>query len=164
MGPLWFTPRKNCHNDHGVWGHQKTYFKGYIIPWHGSTNLQWERQKRCSSRKRQGPMVQKSCRNDFLWILFLGYRRGRQEKTRKWLILIFFSTFPNDIFQAYTKKSTHSFSSELSFLLVHIRCTPSEELKGFVNCFKKNTDHESWTMKSDHGNAIFHGLTLWSMV
>ena len=34
---------------------QKAYFKVYIIRWHAQRVLWWERQKTCSSRKRQGP-------------------------------------------------------------------------------------------------------------
>ena len=45
--------------------------------------LLWERQKRCSSRKRQGPMVKK-CRHDKIRMkVFTGKRRwnkGRQDK------------------------------------------------------------------------------------
>ena len=33
--PLRFTPRKKSHRDHGFRGPQKTYYKAYIIHWHG---------------------------------------------------------------------------------------------------------------------------------
>ena len=48
------------------------------------------------------------------------------------------------------KQPTHSLLGAWSFLLVHIWFTPSEEPKGFVNCFFKIWNHGTWTMKSDH--------------
>ena len=35
LGPLPFMLRKKCQSDHGVRGPQKTYFKAFIIHWHG---------------------------------------------------------------------------------------------------------------------------------
>ena len=75
--------------------------------------LQWEKQKRCSSRKRQGPMTKRCCYNRFFNEVFLwGKRRWGQEKTREWLDLIFsFSFSPKTTFLgAYIKKfSTFTF-------------------------------------------------------
>ena len=49
--------------------------------------LRWERQKRFSSRKRQSP----SHKTFVIMNFSLGKRRWRQEKTKKWSNLIFFS-------------------------------------------------------------------------
>ena len=57
---------------------EKTYFKAYIIYWHGPPVLQWERQKGCSCRKGQGSIAQKYCYNKNNPLL--GKRRWREEK------------------------------------------------------------------------------------
>ena len=54
-GPLWFTPRTNCHRDHEVRGPQKTYFKAYIVHRHGPMGFTLGRGKR-------GAMVRKKAR------------------------------------------------------------------------------------------------------
>ena len=36
---LVYTKEKNCQSDYGVRGPQKTYFKAYIIHWHGPTDF-----------------------------------------------------------------------------------------------------------------------------
>ena len=71
------------------------------------------------------------------------------EKTREWSNLNQFSKLP--LLDIYYKKSAHSLFGAWSFLLVHIRVTPSERPKDFVYCFLKTSDHGSWTMKSNHG-------------
>ena len=38
-GHLGLQQGKKCHNDHGVWGPQKTNVKAYIIHWHGPTGF-----------------------------------------------------------------------------------------------------------------------------
>ena len=48
----------------------------------------WERQKRCSSRKRQGPMAKKCCDSQKMTEFFLGEDKM---KTREWSNLIWFS-------------------------------------------------------------------------
>ena len=50
-GPLWFTPRKNCHSDHGVQDSQR-HFKAYISTDMVQRVLRWEKHSRCFSRKR----------------------------------------------------------------------------------------------------------------
>ena len=63
------------------------------------------------------------------------------------------------------KKSAHSLIDAWSFLLIHIRFTPSKRPKDFVNWFFKKSDHESWTMEiGPWKNIIFHGPISWSMV
>ena len=75
--------------------------------------LQWERQKRCSSRKRQQPMTTKWCYYKFSMKYFLGKRRWRQDKTREWSNLILFSfLFKTATFGHILKIVAHS-------LLVH---------------------------------------------
>ena len=58
-------------------------------------------------------------------------------------------------------KSTQSLFGAWSFLLVHIRFTPSEGPESFVNWSYKKSDHESWTIKSERGKK---GHLPWSMV
>ena len=110
--------------------------------------LQWERQKRCSSSKRQGPMAKKYCYNKILMIFFLRTRRWRQEKSKEWSNLNVLKTAP---FVSILKTKTHSLFGAWAFLLVHIWFTPSEGPKCFVNWFSKKLGHGSWTTKSDHG-------------
>jgi hypothetical protein len=56
--------------------------------------------------------------------------------------------FKYALFGHILKKSTPSFLNAWSFLLVHIRFTPNEEPKDFVNWFFfKESNHENWTMK-----------------
>ena len=120
--------------------------------------LQWERQKRCSGRKKQGPMAEQYRNNKASMNLFIFVGREDEDKRRQrncqtW---IFFSK--SALFGHILNKSTHSLFGAWSFLLVHIRFTPSEGPKGFVNWSYKKSDHESWTIKSDRGKkAIFHG-------
>ena len=93
--------------------------------------LQWERQKRGwgSSRKRQGPMVENWCYHKFLMIYSLRKRRRRQENDQS--LIFFFENFP---FWTYSKKTnTFTFGAWSLFFLAHIRFTPSERPKGFVN-------------------------------
>ena len=93
--------------------------------------LRWERQRRCSSSKRQGPMVNKFCYNKVLMNLFFGGRkyedkvktRWRQEKTKEWSNFKF-SKFP---FLNVIHFWVHGRS------LGSIWFTPSEGIKGFVN-------------------------------
>ena len=56
--------------------------------------LRWEKQKRCSSRKRKEKgkalMIEMCCYNDFLMIFFFGgggKRRWRQENGQTWIFL-----------------------------------------------------------------------------
>ena len=70
----------------------------------------------------------------FLW----GKRRQRHEKTKEWSNFILF--FQNCLVGHILKKSTHPLLGAWSFL-VHIRFTPSEGPKDFVNWFFKKSDH-----------------------
>ena len=71
--------------------------------------LRWERQKRCSSRKRQGPMTKQWSYDFFQWNVFLGKRRWRQEKIREWSNLISFLCFSKMLFLGIyeEKKNQH---------------------------------------------------------
>ena len=57
---------------------------------------QWERQKRCSSRKRQGPMTKKYCYSKFLMNSFYGEEKmkTRDDKRMVKLDSFFFSKLP----------------------------------------------------------------------
>ena len=55
-------------------------------------------------------------------------------KTVKLDFLLFY-LLQNCPFDHVLKKQAHSFFGAWSFLLVHIRFTPSEGIKGFVSCF-----------------------------
>ena len=109
------------------WGPQTILSTNMVhwVPW-------WERQKRCSSTHRQGPMAKNVVPIKFLWIFLLGKRIWRQEKTREWSNL---NVIKAGLLDIYLKKSPHSLFGAWSFLLVHIRFTPSEGAKGFVNWF-----------------------------
>ena len=93
--------------------------------------LQWVRQKGGgSSRKRQGPMVENWCYHNFLMIFSLRKRRRRQENDKS---LIFFS-LKTSLFEHIVKKTnTFTFGAWSLFFLAHIRFTPSERPKGFIN-------------------------------
>ena len=148
LGTTSIYTKEKMSSDHGVWGPQKTYFKAYIIYWHGPRVLLWERQKRCYGRKMQGPMVEKYSYNQFLINFFYGEEEMKTKKRQKYdQIWFFFQKCP---FWTYIKKSTHSLFGAWSFLLVHIQFTPSEGLEAFVNWSFKKSDHGIWAMKSDH--------------
>ena len=81
-----------------------------------------ERQKRCSSRKRQGPMAEKCCYNKILMNFF--WRREDEDKRRQvngQTCFFFFFSFQNYPFWTYArKKSAHSLLSARSFLLIQL--------------------------------------------
>ena len=52
--------------------------------------LRWERQKRCSSRKRQGSMAEKYCYNRFFKNFFVGEEKMKTKKTKEWSSFNFF--------------------------------------------------------------------------
>ena len=87
--------------------------------------------------------------------LFWGKRKWKQEKTKEWSNLTFFFLFlfKTAFFGHTWKKSTHSLFGAWSFLSVHIWFTPNEGSKDFINSFLKESDHGSWTIKSDHGKG-----------
>ena len=54
-----------------------------------------------------------------------------------------------------------SFLGAWSFLLVHIRFTPTEGTKGFVNYIFKKSENESRTMEKGHSSwsdFVVHGV------
>jgi hypothetical protein len=113
--------------------------------------LQWERQKRCSCRKRQGPMAKKCYYNKLIMIFF----RGREDEDKIMVKHDFFFKMANFWTYIRRKKSTHSLFGPWSFLLIHIRFTPSEGPNGFVIGFFFG---RSWTIevgphKLDHGKG-----------
>ena len=67
---------------------------------------------------------------------------------REWSNLNFFSN--TILFGHILKKSTNSLFGAWWFLLVHIRFTPNEKPKDFVNWLFKKSDHGSWTINLDH--------------
>ena len=96
--------------------------------------------------KKDKPMAGKRCYNKFL-MNFLREWENEDMTTREWSNLN--SVF---LFWHILKKLAHSLVGAWSFLLVHIRFTPSEWPKGFIN----------WFLLRNHTmgkNAIFHGPT-----
>ena len=72
------------------------------IHWHGPMGFAVGEAKRCSSRKRRGPIVEKCCYNASLMKFCLGKRKWRQEKTREWSNFdLLFQNYP---FRAYIQK------------------------------------------------------------
>ena len=125
--------------------------------------LQWEKQKRCSSIKRQGPMAKKCCFNQIFMILFYFILEEEKMKTKedKRMVKLCFFLVQKCLFVTHTQKSTHSLFGAWAFLLVHIWFAPSNGPKGYINWFWKKSAHESWTMKSDHGkgpSSMVHGV------
>jgi hypothetical protein len=125
LGPLRFTPKKKCESDHEVRGPQNIYFKKPTL----STNmiqrvLRWERQKRCSSRKRQGPVIEKCCYNKLL-TNFFGEETMKTREDNRMVKLDFFSPSKLPFLDTHLKRNQHiHFLVDGSFLLVHIRFTP----------------------------------------
>ena len=129
---------------HGVRGPQKTYFKPYVIHWHSPRGFATGEAKRCSCRKRQGPMAKKYRYNKFLMNFFVGRKehkdKRRQKNGQTWTFFLSKTVLLRHIL----KKSARSLFGARSFLLIHIRPTPSERPKNFVNWF--------FFKKPDHGN------------
>ena len=118
-------------------------FNSYIIHLHGPMGCAvGKKQKGCYGRKRQGPMTQKYCYNNLLMKLFVGKRRWRKEKKKKWSNL----KFP--FVDLYWKNKHLHFSGAWSS---QIRFTHGKGPICFVKRFFNKSDHESWTIKSDHG-------------
>ena len=65
-------------------------------------------------------------------MIFLGEEKTKIRKDQRMVKLDFFS-FKTILFGHILKMSTRSLFGAWSFLLVHIRFTPSEGPKGFVN-------------------------------
>ena len=114
--------------------------------------LWWERQKKCSSRKRQKPMAKKHGHNKIQWNLY-GERededKGRRENGQTWKNL----SFQNYAFQTYISKKITTFVFQC---MVHIQFTPNEGPKNFISWyfFRKLNHRErpssmvqlTWTM------------------
>ena len=109
--------------------------------------LQWERQKRCSSRKNKGPWHKNIVMTNFLWASF--WVKGYEDKRRQNIVHTWF-LLKTALFGHILKKSSHSLLHAWSLLLIHIWLTPSEGPKSFVNWFLKKSDQEKGTIKSDH--------------
>ena len=94
--------------------------------------LRWERQKRCSSRKRQRPMIEKWCYNKILMRFFV--EREDEDKRRQKNGQTCIPPPSQTALSGHVlKKSTHLFFGAWLFLLVHIWFTPSAGPKGFIN-------------------------------
>ena len=111
--------RKICQSDHEVRGPMTYIWRSTLFSDMVQWVLQWERQKRCSCRRRQGPIQEKYCHNKILMNSFFlvgGGRRddedkGRHKNSPTWI-------FQNCLFWTYIKKWTHSLFGAWSFLLV----------------------------------------------
>jgi hypothetical protein len=91
--------------------------------------LQWEMQKRCSSRKKVGG----SWHINIIIINFLMKEEMKMTKDKRMVKLEFcFCFFKTTLFEHILKKSAHSFVGAWSFHLVHIRFTPSKGPKGIA--------------------------------
>jgi hypothetical protein len=92
----------------------------------------------------------KICCGDIVLMNFVwGKRRWRKDKIGRendqtWVFILQKMPFSDIYWKKFSK--FHFFGAQ-SFLLIHIRLTPSEGLKSFVNLSSKG----NWTMKSDYG-------------
>ena len=131
--------------------------------------LRWERQKRCSSRKRQGPIAEECCYNKILMIFYFflgGVRVDEDKKEDKRIVKLEFifkaAFFGHTHTHTYTQyKSTHSLFGARSFFLIHIRFTPSEEPKNCINWFFERiipmkAGPSSRTIEKDHLPSVQH--------
>ena len=150
---------KKCESDHIVRGLQMTYFKAYIINWHGPTGFAVrEAQITAFGRKREGPMIEKCYYSKKIIMIFLREEKMKTREAMRMTKLEIFLLFKTALFgYIYWKKSAHSFLGAWLFLLVHIRFTPSEGLNDFINRgFSKNR-----TMEKGHlpwSDFMVHGV------
>ena len=79
-------------------------------------------------------MVEKYHHTKFIMKCFLGEEKMKTNEDKKMVKLAFFSSKTAVFRLILKKKSTQSLFDAWSFLLVHIRFSPSEEPKNFVNC------------------------------
>ena len=109
--------------------------------------LRWERQKRCSGKKRQGPMAEEYYYNKVLMNFYLKNEDKRRLKNgRTWFFLQSFLGHKS-------KKSTQSLFGAWSFLVVQIWFTPSESPKRlcrFLRNWIMGVGPSSWTMGIGH--------------
>ena len=143
---------KNGQSDHVVWGPHKTYLKAYVIHSHGPTGFVVGETKEVIWQK-------KHCYNDFLKIdIFFeeDKRKTREDKRmvkRELLFTLKTTTFFGHMLETSTPSIYDVWSS---FLLVHIRFTPCEGPKGFVEEIgPRKLDHEKghllWSDFMVHG-------------
>ena len=123
--------------------------------------LWWGRQKRCSCRKRQGPMPEKCCYNKFFDGIFMGEEKMKTREDKKMTSSEFFFN-QNYPFWACNWKSTHSLFGAQSFLLVRIQFTPSEGPKGFVDWSWDQTYVREEPTVSYKWTGWVWGITSWS--
>ena len=91
---------KKCQSDHGVWDPQKTKFlRPTLSTYMVQRVLWWERQKRCSSTTRRGPMAN-GVIVKFWWFFW-------ELNTRELSNLIIFFSSRNCAFCTYIKKIQH---------------------------------------------------------
>jgi hypothetical protein len=100
--------------------------------------------------KGKGPWQRNNVKITFAWNIFQGKEdndKRRQENGQTW---IFFSKIA--LFEHTLKNSTHPLLSAWSILSVHIRFTPSEEPKNFINWLFETMDigPSSRTMQKNH--------------
>ena len=115
----------------------------------------------CYGRGKRGALVKKArahSREMMLYIFWVKCFWGKRRwKTRGGQMIKLCLFFQNCHFWAYIKKiSTFTFGARL-VLLVHIRFTPSEGPKGFVNWFFKKSDHQVGSWKRPSSKVRFHG-------
>jgi hypothetical protein len=138
-----------------------------LIPTPSTNMVQWEspwqRQKRCSSRKR--PMAKK-CYYNIILMIFLGEEKIKTREDKRMVKLYIFLSFIPTFFGHILKKTQHihflmhGHSSWSTFGLHLVRT-----LKNFVNWFLFETGPWMLDHKTDYGTkTIFHGPTSWSTV
>ena len=107
--------------------------------------LQWVRQKRCFGRREKRKRKKHTHTHTHT---IAGKKRQRQEKIREWSNLVSF--FKTTLFGHISKKLlAHSLFGAWSFLLIHIRFTPSEGPNHQVAHGKKS--HLPWSNFMVHG-------------
>ena len=120
--------------------------------------------KRFSNRKMEEPMARKWCYNIYIeWNVCWG---GNQDKRRQWNRDTLFYLILKSIGFGHLLKWINTLTFEAwSYLLVHIRFTPSRRAKDFVYWFFKEIG--SWMLDHQVGpwkKAIFQGPISWYMV
>ena len=154
LGLLQFISRKNWQSDHEVEGHQKRYFKAYIIHSHGRTCF-------CNERGKRGARVEKGKRswykNDVVIKFSRNFLWGWEDEQKYGQFSFSFSNCP---FWAYIKKIAHSLCGTWSFLLVKMFYTWWGVWRLCNLTFLRKMTMEVGPLEK----AIFHGPTSWSMV
>ena len=139
LGSLWFTRGKRYQSDHEVWGPQKTYFKAFIIHWHGPTGFFVGRGKRDAMiEKGKGPWQRNIVIINSLMIFF-GEEKRRQKNGQIWFF------FKISLFGHILYTLAHSFFWCMIIPLDPHSVTPSEGPKGFyfllLIIFKNKLDY-----------------------